>query len=196
MIGVYVRKRQKVEIVTQGEAAGANGASRRRLLKTGLATTGAAYVAPQILKTSVAGAMTTTLYSFRVDPATGTCIGGAFGFPTPPAGSPCSPFPTVLGNAIIGGTLHSDTCPPSGSFSAVVGPGSVALTAQAGATFTFAGYLGAGCVWTTAGAGLPLDNATASAEISADMKVANFLDRGDFQPSDFLLLVISVTGSP
>ena len=42
--------------------------SRRKLFKAGLATTAAAYVAPQVLRTSVAGAQTLSLFVYEVFP--------------------------------------------------------------------------------------------------------------------------------
>ena len=44
-----------------------DGVDRRRLLKGGAALTGAAYVAPAVLNTAVAGASTTTCYVYGVD---------------------------------------------------------------------------------------------------------------------------------
>ena len=46
--------------------------SRRKLFKAGLATTAAAYVAPQVLRTSVAGAQTFSTYLYEVFP-NGSC---------------------------------------------------------------------------------------------------------------------------
>ena len=44
---------------------GQHQTSRRKLLQGGLAATGASYVAPQVLRTSVAGAQTSTTYAFE-----------------------------------------------------------------------------------------------------------------------------------
>ncbi len=61
---------------------------RRKLLKAGLATTGAAYAVPQILNTTAAGAQTTVCYGVKLEessPGSGStsCTGLDFGTATP-----------------------------------------------------------------------------------------------------------------
>ena len=93
-----------------------DGVDRRRLLKGGAALTGAAYVAPAVLNTAVAGASTTKCYVYGFSsggctadvaslPGMGSMVASALlGAASTPSTErdPCTVNPAGLSNAVIG----------------------------------------------------------------------------------------------
>lgn len=80
--------------------------SRRRLLKAGVATTGAAYIAPQILNTAVAGAQTSSCYVMKFE---GSGSSGLTG-PSWDNSDKCGTFNAAITNSFMG-TLQSGVAP-------------------------------------------------------------------------------------
>ncbi len=89
--------------------------SRRRLLTGGAAATGAAYIAPQLLRTAAAGAMTGTVYVFKL------ALGGGCstaGLTAGPADVGCdATFNGALQAATSGTGTVVIGCPPAGIIS-------------------------------------------------------------------------------
>ena len=106
---------------------GGNGVDRRRLLKGGAATASAAYVAPQIVRTAVAGAQTTTCYMYGVDG------NGCSGDPASLDGFDSTIFTQLMAVAPLG-TLDRNPCTadPAGLDALSLGGNEVTITVGAG----------------------------------------------------------------
>ena len=163
--------------------------SRRRLLTGGAAATGAAYLAPQILRTAAAGAMTATVYVFKLALGGSCSAAGLVAGPSDPAcdaafNSALQAAASGSGNLVIG-------CPPAGiiSSSLNVRSGDVSIL---GANCTLA-FLG---VSTTAGDCYPPGTVPGDAVlIDADEKGGCYvLDSSD--SFDALIVAVRCVGSP
>jgi hypothetical protein len=125
-----------------GDASGAdapdeqrNGISRRALIRRAAVTGAVAWVAPQILHMSAAGAQTQTCYSFKLG---GDC--GCSGV-NPDTGDPScdATFNAAFAAATPPGTLG--VCPPAGTIVSATGctGAQAVVTVKQGCTITFAG---------------------------------------------------------
>lgn len=170
---------------TTGEAS----PSRRRLLKTGVAATGAAYIAPQILNTAVAGAQTTTCYAFK--------IGSGIINPGPPINDPScdSGFNGELAAAATGTISTNQTAGLALINITAGGLGQQSITVEvtgAGCTLAFFGAKAGNSCYPTSDASVSITNGG---------KTGTFVspDRpGPPGPADIshMTLVVCCTGSP
>jgi len=167
--------------------------SRRKLLGAGIATTGAAYVAPQILSTAVAGAQTETCYAFKIE-ASGIEDESDLNDRS------CSDaFNAAFATAGAGKTGILGAAPASAytvTFGGV-GANNATITAGANCTFLFAGFKAAdSCFWNnnmrdgSPGPGFQDDGVT----ISADGKTV-LIESEEAAISHMVFLVCCV-GSP
>ncbi len=163
--------------------------SRRRLLTGGAAATGAAYIAPQLLRTAAAGAMTATVYVFKLALGGSCSIAGLAAGPSDPGCD--AAFNTALQAATSGADNLVIGCPPAGiiSSSLNVRSGDVSILG-ANCTLVFLG------VSTTAGTCHPPGTVPGDAVlIDADGKGGCYvLDATE--SFDALIVAVRCVGSP
>ena len=162
--------------------------SRRRLLAAGAATTGVAYVAPQVLGTAVAGAMTATIHVFKLSLGGGCSTAGLV---AGPSDTDCdAAFNSALSSdvAAAGGTVVIG-CPPAGSISSNLNVTSGDVSLGANCTLVFLG------VGTASGTCHPPGSAGDPVLIDADEKGGCYvLPEGE--TFGFLTVAIRCVGSP
>ncbi len=165
--------------------------SRRKLIGAGLATTGAAYVAPQILSTAVAGAQSQTCYAFKIEGNNTSCVGES-----DLNDSGCGAnFNAAFAGA--GSRLNVQGCPPAGTIDVTEG----GINSEAGATieagpnctFVFAGFkAGNACYWPGGSEGNGIDTG-ASVVIGGDTKSVRIeSSRG----ISHMVFIVCCSGSP
>jgi hypothetical protein len=176
------------EVESHGEAS----PSRRRLIKTGVAATGVAFVAPQILNTAVAGAETMTCYGFK--------IGEGNLNPGPPISDPAcdGSFNSNLNAAFEGSTTNLDSASGQALVSVTSGGlGQANATVEitsANCTFAFAGFKAADACF---------DDSGDSVTISGGGKTATIVSPDQGGPPgpavaniSHMTFVVCCTGSP
>lgn len=111
---------------------------RRRLLLGGVATTGAAYVAPQVLHMAVAGAQAATVHVFKLDNTGCNTSGLAAG----PTDADCdAAFNAALSGSVVGQGTLTIGCPPAGVATPNLGVTSGEVVVGPNCTVLFAGVL-------------------------------------------------------
>ncbi len=159
--------------------------SRRTMLRTGVAATGAAYVAPQILRTAVAGANSTTTYFFSVDQR--GCVDNVV--ENVGVASCDSAFNGDIGNAVAAAMNPMFACPSTMGLVTVSGFGEAGtVTVGANATLVFLGVVADGNCVTGGTAG------TANTMIAADAKSGSYF-AGEGFTAGFITVGLAVTGS-
>ncbi len=161
---------------------------RRRLLKAGAAAAGGAFVVPQILNTTAAGAQTETCYRFAevITPTLGgenqdcTDISGIQNLNG--NGPLCPGFVTALNGVVAGLPSVLDECPPAPlDFSPLTRAGGT-IELPAGCRFEFAGIALAqlfgqpniACAW--AGGDQTAGSASIGPENTASFSISNIAD--------------------
>lgn len=173
------------EMEEHGEAS----PSRRRLIKTGVAATGVAFVAPQILNTAVAGAMTTTCYAFKLQ-TNNVCSGDLN--PSGPNDPSCdAAFNSQLASAANAGDTLSLDCAAGAALVNVDSGGqgtngsTISVTGD-NCVLTFAGFKAANTCYA---------NGDPSVVIAGDDKSVTFTTPGP-QAISHMTFVVCCTGSP
>ena len=168
--------------------------SRRRLLKAGVATTGAAYIAPQILNTAVAGAQTTTCYGFK--------IGNGTLNPNGPSDPSCNtPFNNELAAAFPSGATVNLNQAAGQALVSVTSGGLNQLNAtievtSANCVFSFVGFKAANPCYTDSHPSVTISNGGKTATIvSPPRQRPNGTTRPPAEISH-ITLVVCCTGSP
>jgi hypothetical protein len=160
---------------------------RRRLIQAGVATTGAAYVAPQILKTAIAGANTRVYVSFKIESSGVDAVNGR--------DPSCGPgFNDALVAAGPTGTTGTTDASVVSIDKGGVGYEGAAITAGPGCELLFVGFkAGRGCYWPGSGT-KEGDDAEAYVTISDDKRTATI--KSPDHNISHMTFVVCCLGSP